>query len=207
MSCQVRCTALISAHGITTKLASALGCGVHLCFWGNNLPTGATRLSSTEHFAACENHLPLAVPCHNSGTSRSRSSSDLRLTGSRLRSARLRSTSGDALQQTHRLLEAEQQDERLDKGTVEAAERATQDVEKIASGSAGRGRLDVDGSSDEPRQWPHVPVLLQEVTAAFDGMHMQTFVDGTVGAGGHAAAVSKLRSQYPGNLPSPQSLP
>ncbi len=35
----------------------------------------------------------------------------------------------------------------------------------------------------------HIPVLLQEVIHAFDGCILGTFFDGTVGAGGHAAAL------------------
>lgn len=35
----------------------------------------------------------------------------------------------------------------------------------------------------------HLPVLLTEVVDAFDGLTMRTFVDGTVGLGGHSAAI------------------
>lgn len=35
---------------------------------------------------------------------------------------------------------------------------------------------------------PHVPVLLKESVALFAGMHIKTFYEGTVGAGGHAEA-------------------
>ncbi len=35
---------------------------------------------------------------------------------------------------------------------------------------------------------PHVPVLLEESVALFEGMHITTFCEGTVGAGGHAEA-------------------
>jgi 16S rRNA (cytosine1402-N4)-methyltransferase len=36
---------------------------------------------------------------------------------------------------------------------------------------------------------PHVPVLLTEVLQAFEGCHLKIFVDGTLGAGGHSAAI------------------
>ncbi len=36
---------------------------------------------------------------------------------------------------------------------------------------------------------PHAPVLLNEVLAVFDGMRILSFVDGTLGAGGHAEAI------------------
>lgn len=36
---------------------------------------------------------------------------------------------------------------------------------------------------------PHEPVLLQSVTSHFEGRNLGVFVDGTVGAGGHAAAI------------------
>ncbi len=35
----------------------------------------------------------------------------------------------------------------------------------------------------------HLPVLLQEVLSVFEGKHLTTFVDGTLGAGGHAEAI------------------
>jgi hypothetical protein len=35
----------------------------------------------------------------------------------------------------------------------------------------------------------HVPVLLKEVIAQFDGRELNTYVDCTLGAGGHASAV------------------
>ena len=35
---------------------------------------------------------------------------------------------------------------------------------------------------------PHQPVLLQEVLDFFTGMRVGIFIDGTLGAGGHAAA-------------------
>ncbi|KAL6768689.1 CMAL1 [Auxenochlorella protothecoides x Auxenochlorella symbiontica] len=36
---------------------------------------------------------------------------------------------------------------------------------------------------------PHIPVLLEEVLGVFKGAHIPSFFDGTLGAGGHAAAV------------------
>lgn len=36
---------------------------------------------------------------------------------------------------------------------------------------------------------PHIPVMLQEVLSFFEGRHLETYVDGTVGAGGHARAI------------------
>ena len=38
---------------------------------------------------------------------------------------------------------------------------------------------------------PHIPVLLSEVVKAFNGVHLASFVDGTVGAGGHSAAIAE----------------
>ena len=35
----------------------------------------------------------------------------------------------------------------------------------------------------------HVPVMLNEVLSAFDGVELRVFFDGTVGAGGHAKAI------------------
>ena len=36
----------------------------------------------------------------------------------------------------------------------------------------------------------HTPVLLQEVLQFFRGIQLRTFVDGTLGAGGHSAAIA-----------------
>jgi hypothetical protein len=41
----------------------------------------------------------------------------------------------------------------------------------------------------------HVAVLLKEVVAQFEGRHIRSFVDCTLGAGGHASAVSVPKSQ------------
>ena len=35
----------------------------------------------------------------------------------------------------------------------------------------------------------HIPVLLDEVLSYFEGVHLKTFFDGTLGAGGHARAI------------------
>jgi len=46
-----------------------------------------------------------------------------------------------------------------------------------------------------PSATPHVPVLLQEVLDAFDGVELKTFVDGTLGAAGHSTAVAKAHAE------------
>lgn len=40
-----------------------------------------------------------------------------------------------------------------------------------------------------PEKAPHLPVLLDEVLAVFEGKKMNVFFEGTVGAGGHAKAI------------------
>lgn len=62
-------------------------------------------------------------------------------------------------------------------------------------------------SSTEPRKpapgtaaqllAPHQPVLLQEVLGFFTGMRLGTFIDGTLGAGGHASATAALHQVSP----------
>jgi 16S rRNA (cytosine1402-N4)-methyltransferase len=37
--------------------------------------------------------------------------------------------------------------------------------------------------------YPHLPVLSAEVLSLFDGLHLSVFVDGTLGAGGHASLI------------------
>ena len=42
---------------------------------------------------------------------------------------------------------------------------------------------------------PHAPVLLNEVLAVFEGMQISSFVDGTLGAGGHAEAILRAHPE------------
>jgi 16S rRNA (cytosine1402-N4)-methyltransferase len=42
---------------------------------------------------------------------------------------------------------------------------------------------------------PHVPVLLEEVLSFFAGRRLSVYVDGTLGAGGHAAAVARAHRE------------
>ena len=44
-------------------------------------------------------------------------------------------------------------------------------------------------SSKKSEPTPHIPVLLNEVLDSFEKTHLRTFVDGTLGAGGHATAL------------------
>ncbi len=56
---------------------------------------------------------------------------------------------------------------------------------------------------------PHLSVLLKEVVAAFEGMCITTFVDGTLGAGGHATALLQAHpeiTQYIGIDQDPTAL-
>lgn len=46
--------------------------------------------------------------------------------------------------------------------------------------------LDLPGKTEEQ----HIPVLLQEVLDCFKDVKLQRFVDGTLGAGGHSAAIA-----------------
>ncbi len=41
----------------------------------------------------------------------------------------------------------------------------------------------------ENKTRPHLPVMLNEVLAIFEGVQIDTFFDGTLGAGGHARAI------------------
>lgn len=55
---------------------------------------------------------------------------------------------------------------------------------------------------------PHLPVLLTECLEAFQPCHLSTFVDGTLGAGGHAAALLQAHqeiTQYIGFDQDPQA--
>ena len=48
----------------------------------------------------------------------------------------------------------------------------------------------LEGDLPTPLPVPHEPVLLQEVLEFFAGVQLGTFMDGTLGAGGHAAAIT-----------------
>ena len=47
---------------------------------------------------------------------------------------------------------------------------------------------------------PHAPVLLEEVLAVFEGREISCFIDGTLGAGGHAEAILKAHPNTAGNV-------
>ena len=42
---------------------------------------------------------------------------------------------------------------------------------------------------------PHVPVLMRQVLECFDSVHLRRYVDGTMGAGGHASAVIRAHPE------------
>ena len=55
----------------------------------------------------------------------------------------------------------------------------------------------------------HVPVLVQQCLKGFEGCHMPTFFEGTVGAGGHAEAILTAHPEierYIGCDQDPQAL-
>ena len=60
-------------------------------------------------------------------------------------------------------------------------------AEAAAAAAAPPAAAYDDGSEGAP----HAPVLLREVLAAFDGRRVAVYVDGTLGAGGHAAHVAR----------------
>lgn len=47
----------------------------------------------------------------------------------------------------------------------------------------------MDKSQFSKNESSHIPVMVDEVVAGFSSVHIKTFYDGTVGAGGHAAAL------------------
>lgn len=62
-------------------------------------------------------------------------------------------------------------------------------------------------SSNEKR--PHVPIMLREVLAAFEGIELKYFYEGTLGAGGHAKAILEHHPEithYIGCDKDPQAL-
>ncbi len=44
-------------------------------------------------------------------------------------------------------------------------------------------------------QYPHIPVLLNEIIDAFSGVNLTHYIDGTLGAGGHAEAILKAHPE------------
>lgn len=44
-------------------------------------------------------------------------------------------------------------------------------------------------------QYPHIPVLLNEIIEAFSGDNLTHYIDGTIGAGGHAEAILKAHPE------------
>lgn len=56
---------------------------------------------------------------------------------------------------------------------------------------------------------PHVPIMVSEVLKGFEGAELKVFYEGTVGAGGHAAAILEAHPEierYIGCDKDPQAL-
>ncbi len=61
-----------------------------------------------------------------------------------------------------------------------------------SSAAAPHAGVSQQGSSQEPcalPQAPHIPVLLRPILECFQPLKMRSYVDGTLGAGGHACAM------------------
>lgn len=43
--------------------------------------------------------------------------------------------------------------------------------------------------------FPHEPIMVEEMLSIFEGSHLRNFVDGTIGAGGHAEAILKAHPE------------
>ena len=77
-------------------------------------------------------------------------------------------------------------------------------VDALSSGSKTRGRVGglstlaaVGGApgATADEEAPHVPVLMRQVLDCFAGTEVRTYVDGTMGAGGHASAVVRAHPE------------
>lgn len=70
---------------------------------------------------------------------------------------------------------------------------------RITSAAADQAASLAEHSSAAPAQ--HTPVLLAEVLGFFADVRLRTFVDGTLGAGGHACAIASAHEVW---LPAPE---
>ncbi|GJP40958.1 hypothetical protein CLOM_g611 [Closterium sp. NIES-68] len=80
--------------------------------------------------------------------------------------------------------------EEAERWVGEGAEVRGADVgkgEEVGGGEEVKGR----GGARRGVEWPHVPVLVREVVGAFQGVRLNTFVDGTLGSGGHTLALAR----------------
>lgn len=55
--------------------------------------------------------------------------------------------------------------------------------------AAAAAAADTSDSAEASQQQPHVSVMMDEVLGAFEGLTVRRYVDGTLGAAGHAAAM------------------
>lgn len=70
-----------------------------------------------------------------------------------------------------------------------AAARRLQRKRFSATAETSSDAADVAGTDPDGGDAPHVPVLMRQVLDAFDGRQVRCYVDGTMGAGGHASAI------------------
>lgn len=64
--------------------------------------------------------------------------------------------------------------------------------------SAADGDSAAAAAASTPREVgeaPHVPVLMRQVLECFQGVRLRAYVDGTMGAGGHASAVVRAHPE------------
>ncbi|ACO69556.1 predicted protein [Micromonas commoda] len=76
-----------------------------------------------------------------------------------------------------------------------AAARGLGRARRLRAGASTSSATNEARAGEDDGDAPHVPVLMRQVLDAFDGRSLRCYVDGTMGAGGHASAIIRAHPE------------
>ena len=68
-------------------------------------------------------------------------------------------------------------------------------MRRLRAGASTSSATNEARAGEDDGDAPHVPVLMRQVLDAFDGRSLRCYVDGTMGAGGHASAIIRAHPE------------
>ena len=66
---------------------------------------------------------------------------------------------------------------------------------RLRAGASTSSATNEARAGEDDGDAPHVPVLMRQVLDAFDGRSLRCYLDGTMGAGGHASAIIRAHPE------------
>ena len=81
-----------------------------------------------------------------------------------------------------------------------AAARGLGRARRLRAGASTSSATNEARAGEDDGDAPHVPVLMRQVLDAFDGRSLRCYVDGTMGAGGHASAIIRAHPELKDRL-------